>query len=218
MKKIGHGVQYDVYDIGNGRVKKIQTSFLQKIYRFHKIAPKYKIYSHPVHNIKTSIGASKQTRESIGALKEHLSSIDLSLVGNPTIQDDGSYEQDKVIPFGDILYSSDFSKQKELVDEYMNNLLGCWDYGFSDTPFNFMMNCGVTSEGEVVLIDLGELTWNKEEVKKLVESKHWQKRGSFNKLEDGELKNYLREQFNEKITLSSLDTRWNSKNSSNIVP
>ena len=136
---------------------------------------------------------------------------------SPYIQEDGSYEQDKVLPLGDKLYSSDFSKQKELVDEYMNNLLDCWDYGFSDTPFNFMINCGVTVGNKVILTDLGELTWNKDEVRGLVQSKYWEKRSSFNKLESGELKNYIREQFNEKITLTSLDTHWNSKSSSKII-
>ncbi|MBA3732959.1 hypothetical protein H0W91_01120 [Patescibacteria group bacterium] len=211
MKKIGSGIQYNVYDLGNDRVRKTQTSFFEKIYRFHKIAPKYKVYYHLIHNIKTSLGTGKQTKESIENLKKHLPSIDISLLGNPVIKKNASYEQDKVIPFGEMLYSSDFSRQKELVNEYMNNLLGCWDYGFSDTPFNFMINCGVTSENKVVLTDLGELTWDKEWVERLVQSKHWEKRSSFNKLPDSDLKNYFREQFNEKITLSALEEHWNSK-------
>jgi len=211
MKKIGEGVQFNVYNIGNGRVKKIHTSFFQKIYRLHKIAPKYKIYSHLVNNSKIAIGASKTTKLSINTLKKQLANIDLSLLGNPAIHDNGDYEQDKVSSFGDALRSSEFNKQKELVNGYIDNVLSCWDYGFSDTVFNFTINCGVTPEDKVVLVDLGELTWDKDEVTRLVQSKHWEKRSSFNRLENTQLKDYIRGQFNEKITISSLNRRWNSK-------
>ncbi len=217
MKKIGSGVQYNVWDMGNGKVKKIQTTFLQKIYRFHKIAPKYKIYSHLINNIKTSISAGKQTKESAEDLKKHLLNIDARLLGNPIIQKDGNYEQDKVLQFGEKLNSCDFTEQKELINKYLDNLISCWDYAFSDTVFNFIINSGVTPEDKVILIDLGELTWNKNDVKKLVETKHWEKRSSFNKLDEGELKDYIRKQFNEKVTVLNLDSHWNSKTSSNIL-
>lgn len=132
-------------------------------------------------------------------------------MGSPVIGRNGSYEQDKTLLLGEVLNVSDFSTQKELIDEYVSNLLSGWDYGFSDTVFNFMINSGVTSEGRVVLIDLGELTFNKEEVLNLVKAKHWEKRSSFNKLENINLKNYIQEQFNLKVTPINLEDRWNSK-------
>ena len=220
MKKIGEGIQYNVYDIGNDRVLKIETSFLQKIFRFHKIAPKYSIFLHLVHNIKTTIGAGKMTSNSIKYLSKNSFSIDLALVGNPVIKDGNNYEQDFVLPLGKELQSTVFSKQKELINQYIDNILSGWDYGFSDTVFNFMINAGVTTEGKVILTDLGELCWDKEEVKRLIESKHWEKRSSFNKLENIELKDYIREQFNNNITILNLDKRWGSKinnPSSNII-
>ena len=210
MKKIGSGIQYDVYDLENGRVKKIETSFLQKIWRFHNIAPKYKIYLHPLHNIKTTIGAGKMTKASMGFLKNHKKDIDLSLIGNPLIHNNG-YDQDRITPLGERLLSSDFEKQKELIGEYIENMLSGWDYGFSDTVFNFMINSGVTAQGGVILTDLGELTWNKDDIYELIKTKHWEKRSSFNKLENIELKNYIREQFSEKFTAENLDKRWGSK-------
>ncbi len=203
-------MQYNVYDLGNGRVQKIETSLVEKIIRFNAIAAKYKMYLHPIHNIKTCIEAGKQTHASMDYLKKHGKNIDLSLIGNPTIKNDG-YEQDTTSPLGEVLYSSNFVKQKELINEYMENMLCSWDYGFSDTVFNFMINSGVTEGGRVILIDLGELTWDKNEIYELVKNKHWEKRSSFNRLKNIELKNYIREQFSERLTLSNLDKRWGSK-------
>ena len=211
MNKIGSGVQYNVYDIGSGRVRKIKTSFFQKIHTFHLIAPKYNIYFHPIFNIKTTIGAGKLTKQSVNDLVNHLKDIDLSIIGNPTIQDDYNYEQDKVLPLGDQLNSSNFTQQKELIDGYIDNILSCWDYGFSDTVFNFNINCGVTQTGKVILIDLGELTWSKDEVAELVSQKNWEKRSSFSRLKNTELKNYIRGQFDNNITISNLNSHWKSK-------
>lgn len=210
MKKIGSGVQYDVYDLGNGRVRKIETSLLVKIIRFHRIAPKYKIYLHPIHNIRTAIGAGKMTKDSVDYLRRNSNNIDLSLLGNPSINDLG-YDQDFAPTLGERLFSVDFEMQKRLVDGYMNNILMSWDFGFSDTNFNFMINSGVNNKGEVILADLGELSWNKDEVYKLVKSKHWEKRSSFNKMEEGALKKYFQEQFNDQITIDNLENRWKSK-------
>ena len=60
----------------------------------------------------------------------------------------------------------------------------------------------------MILTDLGELTWNKDDIYELIKTKHWEKRSSFNKLENIELKNYIREQFSEKFTAENLDKRW----------
>ncbi|GEM_PF-1076053 len=211
MINIGSGVQYDVYDIGNNRVRKIESSFFQKIYRFHKIAPKYKIYRHPLHNIKTSIEAAKITRQSINGLKDSYKKIDLVLLGNPILINDSNYEQDFVSVFEDVLYASDFEQQKVLIDEYLNNLLSCWDYGFSDTNFNFTVNCGVTRDGKVILIDLGELSWDKNFVRGLVEERHWEMRSSYNRLRDEKLKDYVRNLFRKEATVSTFKNRWGSK-------
>ena len=103
-------------------------------------------------------------------------------------------------------------RSRELVDKYIDHILACWNYGFSDTVFNFMINSGITTDGDVVLIDLGELSWNRDEVAELVQKKHWEKRSSYNRLWDIELKKYMQEQFYKKITLTSLYIHWNSKN------
>lgn len=211
MNKIGSGVQYNAYDIGNNRIKKIPTSFFEKVIRFHNIAKKYKLYLHPLHNIKTCVLASKQTKESAENLLNNMASIDQRLLGNPKINSDYSYEQDKVFIFGEKFNSYDISKQKALIDAYIENILSCFDYGFSDTNFNFMINSGVTEDGEVILIDLGELSWDKEEIRKLVISKNWEKKGSFNKLEDGELKDYLRKELEQRVNIHSFENRWGSK-------
>jgi hypothetical protein len=211
MKKIGHGVQYNTYDLENGRVRKVETNILEKITRFHKIAPKYRVYPNLIHNIKTGIGAYKKTRDSMIGLRKHLSRIDGSLLGNPTLINSTDYEQDKVIPLGEKISSSKMEEQKELIDKYIQNLLTGWEYGFSDTVFNFTINSGVTSGGDVILIDLGELVWDKEPIKQLVKNKHWEKRSSFNKLESAELKIYLQKKFNESVTELTLDKLWASK-------
>ncbi len=216
MRKIGSGVQFNVYDIGNGRVRKIPTSFIQKLITFHKIAPKYHLLFHPIHNIKTAIGSGKMTISSIEQLQKNLVNIDPSLIGNPLIMAKHEYEQDKVLSFADKIRAANPEGQKKLVDGYVDHILSCWDYGFSDTVFNFMVNSGLTNSGDVLLIDLGELTWSKDEVADLVREKHWEKRSSYNKLWDIGLKKYLQQQFNKKITLTSLNQHWNSMNVSSL--
>jgi len=211
MKKIGEGVQYDVFDLGNNRVRKVKTSFFQKMVRLHRIARKYKIYIHPYHNIKMAIETDRITKKSISGLKERIQKIDQALIGNPEILNDSDYEQDKVRSLGEELYSSDSAKVEDLINKYISNILTGWDYGFSDTVFNFMINAGVTREGEVILTDLGELTYNKDDVDKLVSTKHWEKRSSFNKLNNSELKNYIRSRFDAEVTIANLNIRWGSK-------
>lgn len=212
MIKIDSGLQYHVFDIKNGRVRKTQTSFLHKLRTIHFYDGKYDFFKNPINNVRFAFGTKRTLRHSLDGLRDNLEYIDTSLLGNPRLLRNYSYEQDRVRVFGEVLQSTEnLTDKKRLIDKYIENVLTCWGYGFSDSVFNFTINNGVTREGNVILLDLGEMTWRKGKVTSLLEGRELERQWSIRNLEDEELKNYVKIETRDKFTISNLNKLWKKK-------
>src|SRR4051812_22296619 len=96
MKLIGKGWQYRVYDMGNGRVRKIERSILDSFCR--ALFTKGEIYFlNPIKSWKDAKLIRHKTRASITVLKRQLPQIPPELFGNPEFFGTHTYEQDKAL-------------------------------------------------------------------------------------------------------------------------
>lgn len=204
MKKIGYGLQYNVYDLGNDRVLKIETSTFNKtitLLRWGTFNPK---------SIKAQIyAADRILSNSIAGLKSS-DNLDLSLIGNSVFRKDNNYEQDKVTSLKDYFSSHSLKENKATVDAWIESIFSLWKFKIADTVFNFTINNGVDNKGNNILIDLGELTFSKDEVERNIQEKKWLKQWSLKQIKDDSFKEYIVNRLAERLTLSNLETYWGS--------
>lgn len=201
MKKIAQGLQFNVYSNGNKVIKK-PTSKIQMALKLIKWTPilllkpiKLKLETNNLILIR---------KNSIINIQK--SSIDFKLLGNPIFK--GNYiEQDKVVVLG-ICLREDFEKAKIWIDKFIDLIFESWKNGFSETVFNFTINNGVDREGKVILIDFGELTFEKKDVEKAIKIKRWEKSWSFNMDLNKQFQEYYKKQMQEKLTLDNLNKYW----------
>ncbi|MEK7194603.1 MAG: hypothetical protein AAB660_02870 [Patescibacteria group bacterium] len=203
MKKIGQGLQYKVFDLGNGRVLKKCISRSEarlKLISWGELRPT--VIERDIENV------FELRKDSIGRIFEKLGTINAEIIGNPEIFTDLGYKQDKVIPLGEYFSNHSVAENELVIDKYVENIFETWKYGFSDIIFNFTINNGVDSKGNVILIDLGELSFNKDEVAKCVVDQKWLKQHSCTTLHNEELKSYFISIMLDRVTLDGLNKYW----------
>jgi hypothetical protein len=154
MKKLGEGWQYTAYDLGNGRVLK----------KFHPLWWRYWIIFRGIYpftydkpwDVPRFVKNSKQKAQaSLEVLKRR--NIPSEWIGNPKFIHKLDYEQDKAQPLHDLFENSDTDRMKLLIDQFITFNKQLWKAGIKDKSFNITKNYGLNKEGEMMLIDLGEL-------------------------------------------------------------
>jgi hypothetical protein len=205
-KIIGKGLQYIVYDIGQTRVLKRQTTRFSKIFTLIKWGN-----YNPIKIYKDILVAEKITRNSISSLAKISNYSQFSFLGHPVIGADLNYRQDRVIPFAEYFSTHDLEENKKIINLYVQNIFKTWTNGFSDTVYNFTINNGVSNSGEVILIDLGELSFDKREVLGYILSQSWLRTWSYKQI-SSELKEYFKNKMESEITESNLEKFWHSSN------
>jgi len=201
-KLIGKGLQYVVYEKNKCRVLKIPTTRRQKISMLKSWGV------DAAGQKKKALEAERLTRQSVKGLKKIIGRIDPGLVGNPVFFG-LSYEQDKIVSLGDYIARHSFKKNKKIVAAYVKSVIATWRYGFSDTVFNFTINNGIAKDGRVILTDLGELTFSKATMKRLVRKKSWLDHWSYRNLGDEKLKDYFKKVMDAKINATTFKKNWN---------
>lgn len=170
MKKIGRGWQYTVYDIGNGRVRKLfntktqaYTVFLLECFPYTD----YPLWKFPTYHKELRAKAV----HSINWVRT--SAIDKRLFGNPTLLNETDYEQDNVTQLGQYLHSVSEQKGREILDSFVafNALL--LQNGVIDKSFLIGKNYGINADGQVILIDIGELFTDPEAIRAQVALQPW---------------------------------------------
>lgn len=203
-KRLGGGLQYSVYQISESRVRKVPASLLQKI--SFCVACGY-----PLRTIQESIReVDALARTSIAELKARGSALPRELLGNPTFEEGIEYEQDLITPVGTYIQNKPLDVKKRIFDGYVENTLALWDYGIAEEVFNFTVNNGVTEEGKVILSDLGELCFAKDDIAELIEQKLWLTQRSFKEIRqsDRDFSVYIESEMEKHITLAELNKRW----------
>jgi hypothetical protein len=200
--KIGHGWQYAVFDYGD-KVKKVPHSRedMRQILLRRDVQ-----YEDDELEVLVDRILEYRDESVAGLLKME---IDRSLLGDPVFVENGSFLQDKVITLRDKLdeLEEDTEGRRLVIEEYINFIYKCWKSGFSERTYNFTKNNGYGSCG-VILIDLGEILFYKEEVAVTLKEKRWLKSWSFMKDLDAELREYYKQEMNRKVTLDNLEKYW----------
>jgi len=205
MKKIGQGLSYSVFEISGDRVMKKPTFYFYKFFKLLFWSVRYRFNFSLVRKLSLIISSGKK---SIDILRKNFESINLNIIGNPVFCDSLEYSQDKVIILRDYFKLHSFEENKKIVNLYIENIFNTWRNGFSDVDFNFAMNSGVNSFGDVVLADINGLSFLKNEVFELICEKVWLNKHSFLVLDDLDLKNYFKVEMEKNVTVLNLEKYW----------
>lgn len=170
MKKIGQGWQYTTYDLGNGRVLKKFHSWpkayfviLRDIFPFNKDS----FFEIPSF-IKDAKGKADKSFEILKRVN-----IPQEWMANPRFINKYDFEQDKVIPLHEVFKNLDSEGIKKIIDLFIEFNLNLLNLGVIDKGFNITKNYGINNEGQVVLIDIGELFDDKELINKQFKDRGW---------------------------------------------
>lgn len=170
MKKIGQGWQYAVYDLENGKVLKKFHSWTRAYFViFRQIFPfnKDSFFEIPsfVKDLKRKADVSFKILKKINIPPEWM--------GNPRFINKYDFEQDKVVPLHDAFEDLDTNGIKKIIDQFIEFNLKLLKLGVIDKSFNITKNYGINNEGEIVLIDIGELFDDKELISKQLKDRGW---------------------------------------------
>lgn len=205
MKKIAKGYYYNVYDLGNGRVRKIPRNIFSQIFQLFEwyiITPKILVKELS----RAPFLPSKVKKEH--ELAKKFSQLDKNLFGNVVFFDNYICEQDKIDVLGNVLKNSSLDEKKELIDKYIQATYKLWSLGVADKIFNFTLNCGVDKNNDVIFCDINEMTDSFEEIEKRIKNRRFFIASSYLRIEDKALKDLVTDKFNEAFTLEKLKEGW----------
>lgn len=157
--------------------------------------------------VETARDAQRLRRESVEEIEKR--DFDMSMFANPVFRGD-TVVQDRVEILGEKLSSADMEEGKALIDRYIDFTLECWSQGFCDRTFNYTINNGV-KDGEIVLVDVGELTFSREEVAEYIENQKWLTQYSYVKDTPDRFKEYIKDELGKRLTLEELENKWASQ-------
>lgn len=200
MEHIGSGWQFDAY-AKNDRVLKVPISPLKMAARVMRSYPS--LVGRPF-GLLVKIRELLEDRDAV--LKElSAREVDRELLAN-FHQEGSRYLQDRVRPLRDVLEEGRLDPYW-LMDRYVQSIRMGWASGFAETSFNFTVNHGLNNRGRVVIIDVGELSFNKAEIAHLVQSRFWENAFSPGTLPEP-VRAYLFRAMDRDITVDRLGREW----------
>ncbi|HET7302753.1 MAG TPA: hypothetical protein VFI74_05490 [Candidatus Saccharimonadales bacterium] len=205
MTIIAQGAQYKVIDTHDGRVKKIPLTAAES----RKVIAGW-YAPNPAPRKDLAIDYRAQALDSCKKIRALLISHPelRPSFGNPAFEEAGIYTQDALQTLGAALEDSSKEQAKELIRGYLDLILLHWQYGLSEKVFNCTVNNALSHSGKVVLLDFGEVTFDKEEVLKSIISKRWLHSFSYKKQIPGNLKEYYAHCLSERLTPAVLNATW----------
>jgi len=96
---------------------------------------------------------------------------------------------------------------KENIDNIVKLILELWKYGIHENTYNFSLNYGFIKK-RAILVDLFEITDNKESVIKQIKKKKWKRNTHMSRDLKKEDYAYLIKQCNKSLTLKNLEKLW----------
>jgi len=188
MKKIGEGWQYSVYDLGNGRVLK----------RFHSFFRSYWVILKTIFPFKDDsimmipdFSRSMKSKALISFEILRRRNIPSNWLGNPEFINELDFEQDKAKPLHDVFTNSDTAMIKQIIDKFVVFNKQLLERGVIDKSFNITKNYGLNEKGEIVLIDIGELFDDPDQIKQQCTSRAWDKNYVAGCIENKEARKYF---------------------------
>jgi hypothetical protein len=206
MKKLGNGLQYVAYDAGRGRVFKRTTTKKEKIAKL-----KSWDFKTPSAIAKKLKGLKEHEKFSINTVRKLLKnqSLPAELIGNPKFLRGFNYTQDKVTPIGEYFKTHNLRQNKKVLKDYILLEHTLWQYGISDDARKLTLNNGVDKDGNVILMDFGECTFQKRRVATDIKNNNWLSKYSLRGLVDQRLREFMILLVAKEITLEKLNQFWN---------
>jgi hypothetical protein len=207
MDIINRGAQYKVIDTHDGRVRKIPLTAEE----FRAVVRSWYAPEMPpeeeltIDYRKLALDSCKDMQILLDKHPELRASF-----GNPIFETKGTYTQDKLHTMGEILQQSTPTQQRMLVDRFIDFVLYHWRYGLSELIFNLTVNNGLNDTGQIVLLDFGEITFNKEEIRATIDAKWWLRSFSYTHDIPKGLQPYYAQSLAERLTSDTLDATWNT--------
>lgn len=202
---IGDGLEYTIYDLGNGRVlKRPKTPEEQRAKLISwGIVDEGEIEAKLREMDMLSHRSVEKTRSLLEDNK-----LSASLLGNPIFGPGLEYSQDKSTALHEYINSHSLEENKNEVEKYISLTHQLWKSGMADTIFNFTVNNGVSKDGSSVHLDIGEFVFEKSEIAEFIKKKIWLEKYSYTQLKDSVLQEFVAQKFDEAFTLEKLDELW----------
>ncbi len=193
-ERIGQGWQFAVFSAGGGRVLKVPLSRRERLWRVLKES---RLSPHQV--FKRSSIVESHIRESLSGLAERAHLLDGALLGNPVFLPNCCYEQDCVAAtVGEELYRVELPEQRQIIDRYVDLTLGLLQQGVMTQSFLPAQNCGITTAGKVILIDLGEMIFRRDQFVRRIQEKRWRDQSILRTLTK-EIRPYFLQQMDKRL-------------------
>jgi hypothetical protein len=206
MREIARGAQFKTFEDGD-RVRKIPLSPAESE---EVVRSWHYPYETPAEELATDyIGRARISCRGIERILTENPTLAPHLC-NPIFEPNGGYNQDRVTTLQDKLVDATDAEAGRLVEDYIGQILFFWGYGFSEMTFNPLSNNGIDANGKVVLIDLGELYFDKEDVRRIVLGRSWRKSWTYR----SGLRQPLKERYSsgmQRLTEATLDEVWKSE-------
>jgi hypothetical protein len=239
--EVGSGSQFHAYDMYDGRVLKLpltkEETYCVIADRRHNMNPFSAEESATIDNrVHTIINGKGRIPGMITHAFKDATDF-LGLIGNPKLIDNTQllpedtpnkqwgvgrvmYTQDKVMMVGDLLdelrgqtrlSAGDSKKLRRIIDLYIEQTFKMWSFGYSDYVFK-IGDTGITADGDLVLVDIGEYTNDPQFVKRAIADKRWLHSTIPTKIDfpqiPGQLLDYFEEACNNALTVANLEKYW----------
>lgn len=204
MKWIGKGYYYNVYDLGNGRVKKIPRS---QASQFFQLFQWYWLRPHLLVKEFFKFPFSKKKIEEQYEVSTKVISIAPQFFGN-TVFTGYECEQDKGVRIADLVHTVSEETFLGYCKEYAHLVQELWKVGIGEKIYNFSLNAGVDQYGKVFLLDTNEFTFDKAEAESKISTGRPYRASSFRRLPK-HLQLLVRPVFEKAFTVEKLEEVWN---------
>lgn len=139
--------------------------------------------------------------------------IPLELLAYPQFIEGGRIKQKKVKmlyeKFNELMKNNKLAEAKRLVDKVIDFIILLWSYGVHEITFKFYTEMGLL-DGNVVLVDIGELTDNEEKVREQL-IKGNKKLEDLRRFHHNKVLDYYQQQIKKRLTVDTLDKVWGSR-------
>ncbi len=213
MQRLGYGAQFEVVADDNYVYKTLHTvEQSAAIYRRWGYGLKTRnlkqLASDTLDHARISLQGVRNALEAHPELAPSFA--------NPVIDENLNYRQDRVTVMGAALRQATPARARQYVDEFISLLLFHAGYRLADPILQMGTNYGVDKNDRVVLIDIGELTFDKETALAAATSKAWRKADTYysplrlhNKyIIPVSLKLYYRRQMLTRFTPEAIEANW----------
>lgn len=166
-----------------------------------------------IHELEDTIDKIQNDwKSSIKIIKN--SNIPLKYLAFPEFLKEGKIKQRKVdmlvYILNDLFKKNKFNEIEIIAKELYEFIWTLWSYGFNEKTYKIGTEFGILND-QMVLIDLGELSNNKEDVKKQIMKKKWSGLKIINLYAGEKSELIFKKLAEEMLTLEKLNEVWGSK-------